>query len=63
MRVLLDESLPRTLTRHLRDTVVETVYDRGWAGLKNGELLDRASSSFDVLRESNAPTVPDRERG
>lgn len=50
MRVLLDESLPRTLARHFTDDVaVETVFDRGWSGLKNGELLERASEVFDVF--------------
>lgn len=49
MRVLLDDSLPRTLIGHLSSVVVETVYDRGWSGLKNGELLQRASESFDVF--------------
>jgi predicted nuclease of predicted toxin-antitoxin system len=49
VRVLLDESLPRTLVEHLSSGVVETVYDRGWSGLKNGELLQRASESFDVF--------------
>jgi predicted nuclease of predicted toxin-antitoxin system len=49
VRVLLDESLPRTLVGHLSSVAVETVYDRGWSGLKNGELLQRASESFDVF--------------
>jgi len=49
VRVLLDESLPRSLTRHLAGVAVETVFDRGWAGLKNGELLTLASLHFDVF--------------
>lgn len=49
MRVLLDESLPRTLVAHFSSVAVETVYDRGWSGFKNGELLQRASESFDVF--------------
>lgn len=49
MRILLDESLPRTLTKHFSDVVVETVFDRGWSGLKNGELLTRAAESFDLF--------------
>lgn len=49
MRALLDESLPRTLARYIPDVAVETVFDRGWAGLKNGELLERAAESFDVF--------------
>lgn len=49
MRVLLDESLPRRLARFVTEGVVETVYDRGWAGLKNGALLKRAEEDFDVF--------------
>jgi predicted nuclease of predicted toxin-antitoxin system len=49
VRILLDESLPRTLTRHFSGVVVETVFDRGWSGVKNGELLRRAAESFDVF--------------
>ena len=39
MRVLLDESLPRDLARHLLGHEVSTVQREGWAGAKNGELL------------------------
>jgi predicted nuclease of predicted toxin-antitoxin system len=49
VRVLLDESLPRRLSRHFKGIEVETVFDRGWQGLKNGTLLERASSTFDVF--------------
>jgi predicted nuclease of predicted toxin-antitoxin system len=49
VRILLDESLPRTLTRHFSGVIVETVFDRGWSGVKNGELLRRAAASFDVF--------------
>jgi predicted nuclease of predicted toxin-antitoxin system len=49
VRVLLEESLPRTLARQFSDLILETVLDRGWAGLKNGELLARAAADFDVF--------------
>ena len=49
MRILLDESLPRTLARHFAGVSVETVFDRGWSGFKNGELLRRAATDFDVF--------------
>jgi predicted nuclease of predicted toxin-antitoxin system len=49
MRVLLDEQLPVDLASQLRGHTVETVADRGWAGLKNGELLNRMRGDFDVL--------------
>jgi hypothetical protein len=39
VRVLLDEQLPRHLAREVRGHDVSTVQEKGWAGLKNGELL------------------------
>lgn len=49
MRVLLDENIPVGLSEHLSPHQVETVSSRGWSGVKNGELLRRASGEFDVL--------------
>ena len=50
MRVLLDEQLPRHLARDLTEHQVRTVQQEGWAGLKNGELLERAADGgFDVF--------------
>ena len=50
MRVLLDEQLPRHLARDLTGHQVRTVQQEGWAGLKNGELLQRAADSgFEVF--------------
>ncbi len=49
MQALLDESLPRGLARHLTGLDVETVFDRGWSGLKNGDLLGRAAALFEVF--------------
>ena len=49
MRLLLDESLPRRLARHLTGVEVDTVHDRSWSGLKNGELLRLAESDYDVF--------------
>lgn len=50
MRVLLDEQLPRHLARDLTGHQVRTVQQEGWAGLKNGVLLQRAEESgFEVF--------------
>lgn len=49
MRILLDESLPRRLAQELSGHEAQTVQNRGWAGLKNGELLRVASAEFQVL--------------
>jgi predicted nuclease of predicted toxin-antitoxin system len=49
MRVLLDECLPRRLSRLLARHHVSTVPDKGWSGMKNGELLSLAEAQFDVF--------------
>ncbi len=45
MRLLLDEQLPRQLARLFEGHEVRTVQQVGWAGFKNGELLQRASEA------------------
>ena len=42
MKVLLDENLPHLLRSNLGDHEVYTARYKGWAGLKNGELLTAA---------------------
>jgi predicted nuclease of predicted toxin-antitoxin system len=51
MKVLIDECSPKALKRHLADLghVCVTVQEAGWAGKKNGELLELAETLFDVL--------------
>lgn len=49
MRVLLDEQLPVDLATQLHGHSVHTVASRGWAGIKNGELLARMRGHYDVL--------------
>src|SRR6476620_3199586 len=49
MRVLLDECVPRPLRVELSGHDVKTVAEAGWAGLKNGALLQLAAKEFDVL--------------
>lgn len=49
MRILIDESLPRALKKDLTAHDVRTVQELSWSSLKNGELLKRASTEFDVL--------------
>ncbi|MGE0597829.1 MAG: DUF5615 family PIN-like protein [Dehalococcoidia bacterium] len=48
-RLLLDEQMPRRLKQSLIGHSVFTVQDMRWSGLKNGALLRRAESIFDVL--------------
>ena len=49
MRILIDECLPRKLKYELPGHEVVTVPEAGWQGMKNGELLRRAQSAFDVF--------------
>src|SRR3954471_6211838 len=50
MRVLLDECVPRRLRAALLGHDVRTVSEMGWAGKKNGELLQvMAGQGFEVL--------------
>jgi hypothetical protein len=50
VRVLLDESVPRPWKRDIPEHEVVHVADLGWQGVKNGELLRRATSQgFAVL--------------
>lgn len=49
MRVLLDECVPRKIQSELPSHNVQTVAEMGWGGTKNGALLRRAASEFDVL--------------
>ena len=50
MRVLLDENLNWRLVRYFDpDCHVTTVDRQGWKGKRNGELLEQAAETFDVL--------------
>jgi hypothetical protein len=41
--------MPRKLRRDLPEFVIRTVQEEGWRGFENGNLLRRASATFDVL--------------
>ena len=49
MNILLDECVDRRLARDLTGHAVTTVPRRGWAGIKNGDLLALAEKEFDVF--------------
>ncbi|WP_372716002.1 DUF5615 family PIN-like protein [Immundisolibacter sp.] len=49
MRLLLDESVPRRLRKHLPLHDVKTVVEMGWGGVKNGALLVLAGRGFDAF--------------
>lgn len=50
MRILFDQGTPAPLRQSLSNHHVATAYERGWATLNNGDLLDVAEKSgFEVL--------------
>ena len=49
MRILFDECVPKRLYKLLPGHDIKTVQEAGWTGVKNGELLKKASESFEVL--------------
>ena len=50
MRVLFDQGTPVPLRTHLLSHAISTAYELGWGSLKNGELLQQATSQgFQVL--------------
>jgi hypothetical protein len=50
MRLLLDENLPKRLKADFPEHEVYTVRDKGWNGVKNGELLKlMLADGFDAL--------------
>lgn len=50
MNILLDECMPRDLSKSFPEHTCSTVFKAGFAGKKNGELLTLAEhAGFDVL--------------
>ena len=49
MKILLDECVDRRFARELVSHSVTTVPKRGWAGIKNGDLLALAEKEFDTF--------------
>src|SRR5712691_1520875 len=53
MRILLDECVPSPMQSLLGNHVCATVQDRGWSGIRNGDLLQRAEAEFDLFITSD----------
>jgi hypothetical protein len=49
VRILLDQGTPAPLRHELTGHGVSTAYEKGWAALKNGELLKAAEAEFEAL--------------
>ena len=53
MRILLDECVPWPMHKLLSGHSCATVQGRGWGGIKNGDLLQRAEGEFDLFITSD----------
>jgi hypothetical protein len=53
MKILLDECVPWLMHRLLAGHTCFSVQDKGWGGIKNGELLQRAETDFDLFITSD----------
>jgi predicted nuclease of predicted toxin-antitoxin system len=49
MKILFDQGTPAPLRHALPGRAVSTAHEMGWASLTNGDLLDAAERTFDVL--------------
>lgn len=49
MKILFDECIDRRFAKEIEGHEVVTVPQAGWAGIKNGELLSRAQTQFDIF--------------
>ena len=53
MRILLDECVPWPMHTLLVGHESSTAQQRGWGGIKNGDLLKLAESAFDLFITSD----------
>lgn len=53
MKILLDECVPWPMQKQLTGHDCSTVQSKGWRGIKNGDLLQRAESEFDLFITSD----------
>ena len=50
MKVLFDQGVPVPLRRELPGHAIDTLFERGWSDLENGDLLDAAEAGgYDLL--------------
>lgn len=50
MRILFDHDTPKPLRRYLTEHTVDTAYEKGWAELRNGNLLDNAErENYEIM--------------
>ena len=50
MKILLDECITKRIKTKLSDYQVNTVFEMGWSGLKNGALMTKAvENNFEIF--------------
>jgi hypothetical protein len=49
VRILFDQGTPAPLRKYLEGHEVKTAAEMGWSRLTNGQLLDAAEDTFDLL--------------
>ena len=49
MKILLDECVPWPMRRLLRNHACTSVQEKGWSGIRNGDLLQRAEADFELF--------------
>ncbi len=53
MKIIIDECVPRIVKKRLPQREIKTVQEMGWAGVKNGELLELVESEFEIFITSD----------
>lgn len=53
MKIIIDECVPSIVKRGLPARNIVTVQDMGWAGIKNGKLLNLVAADFAVFITSD----------
>lgn len=53
MKILLDECVPSPMQSLLSNHACTTVQSKGWSGIRNGDLLQRAEAEFDLFITSD----------
>ena len=53
MKIIIDECVSRIVKKRLPQREIKTVQEMGWAGVKNGELLELVESEFEIFITSD----------
>jgi hypothetical protein len=53
IKIIIDECVPNIVKRGLPDREIVSVQNKGWSGIKNGELLKLVEPEFDVFITSD----------